>query len=190
MILKLGVNKRVFKNIIIVWILFIIFCIFNHYENVFAEEIEDYYKEELSISRYWQQLKNAPWEEWQVKYKNKLLDTDIYLYKHYTGSSIFSQIENKSITTRPLIVWFVFNDGSISTPQIIISSGSNKYDNYWCEVIRKTCIVPFPQDKCRIFMWEGDIIDVMEYLINKNVLPTDYNINKWVSPSEIHWEKI
>lgn len=145
---------------------------------------------DLKLSRQWQGLNNQTWANWHIKYKLSLSDSHDTLYKKTQQSNNGSYFKSGEITNRPLIIWFAYKDSRISQPAVIYTSGSAKYDNFNIEVIKKTSVPSFPEDKDRIFMWDGELKDLVRFLKSKGVFPYNYSLQNNIDASMINWEKI
>lgn len=145
---------------------------------------------DLKISRYWQGLNDIYWKDWHMEYIQNLSDKHDSLYDLTQAQGKGAYFKSGEIQYQPLIIWFVYKDLSVSEPIIVVSSGSKKYDKFNCDVIKATIAPDFPENVARVFMWDGNIKDLIEYLKYKGVLPAKYNLNNSILPTQIHWEKI
>lgn len=188
-------NNRVslpkYCHALILMLACVTFIVISQIGNVsIAKALYSYDTLDLRLVRYWQGLNKPYWVDWTVDYSLKLLETHDSLYQSTQRSGKGGYFKNDSIKIRPLIIWFVHNDGSTSKPLVVKSSGCLKYDLFYCNVIEKTKAPVFPERRNRIFMWDGETSEVVQYLKYKGVLPMDYQINNTTSPYQFNWEKI
>ncbi|MEW5821885.1 MAG: hypothetical protein AB1782_16950 [Cyanobacteriota bacterium] len=145
---------------------------------------------DLKIARYWQGLNDNDWRSWSINYYKDILDTHDNLYEAIQGAGKGGYFKSGEIKYRPLIIWFVYDNSTVSEPKIIRSSGSPKYDGFSCSVIKNTKVPPFPAERQRIFMWDGDTTEVLKYLKYSGVMPANYSLNQNITPDKISWQKI
>ena len=142
------------------------------------------------MARYWQGLNTDEWRKWFIRYEGNLLTTHDRLYKSTQRAGRGSYFKSGEIKYRPLIIWFAYSDSSISKPEVIKSSGSVKYDNFNCNVIKNTRVPVFPTSQKKVFMWDGNIREVVRYLKYRGVMPVNYRLGQRISPSMINWNRM
>lgn len=155
-----------------------------------AKNIYTYDTQELRISRYWQGLKSSYWANWFVDYYKNIYDKHDAMYKSTQRSRKGRYFKSGVIKYRPAIIWFAYPDGTTSWPRVIKSSGSKTYDDFNIRVIRSSKIPNFPSACKRVFMFDGEISDVLLYLKNKGVIPKTYTLKQSISPAQIKWENL
>jgi hypothetical protein len=178
------------KNLIKICLMMFLVVGITLFNTGLASSLRNYDSNEQKMTRYWQGLYTTDWSTWQISYNIWLLDTHDKLYQYTQKIGKGGYFKNGEITERPLVIWFVYPDGKISEPHVIKTSGSKKYDLFNVEVIKKTKVPEFPERKNRIFMWDGELNDLVKFLRYKEVLPYTYSFQQKLSPQDIHWERL
>lgn len=180
-------NRNVFIKALIIsaFSVSLVFCFSNNAESWSVFDTFD-----MRISRQWQGLQGDDWSDWHINYVNKIQKSHDNYYNSIQNSGKGGYFKSHEIQYRPLIVWFAFNNGTVSEPILLNTSGSKKYDNFNVEVVEKTEVPEFPKPLNRVFMWDGEISDLIKYLKYKNVLPENYSLSNKIAPNNIDWDKI
>ena len=145
---------------------------------------------DFKLSRYWQGLNNTTWSNWFIDYYLEMLNTHDTLYKSTQQSGKGNYFKSGIIKYRPLYIWFVYENGTITRPTLVKSSGCTLYDEFYKNVILKTVVPEFPEKKERIFMWDGETSEVLMYLKRSGVLPVDYQLGQPITQNQIQWDRI
>lgn len=186
---KLSVSKYT-AALILIFVCLSMVLLFQIGNKSFANPLYSYDTLDLRLSRYWQGLNTPNWADWSVNYYLSLAQSHDKLYEATQSAGNGGYFKSNTIKTRPLIIWFVYNNGSTTKPEVIKSSGNDKYDLFNCSVIEKAKVPEFPENHNRVFVWDGEITEVISYLKNKGVLPVDYQIDNTNLHYQFNWEKI
>ncbi len=157
---------------------------------VLATSLQVYDRDEYKITRYWQGLYNNDWSNWQINYSLNMSETHDNLYQYTQKTGKGGYFKSGEITKQPLYIWFIYNDGKLSEPLLIYSSGSRKYDLFNVEVIKKTTVPVFPEKVDKVFMWDGDINDLLKYLKYRGVLPYNTSLKQRITPDMLNWNNL